>query len=72
MAAGPKSKTGGPMDRPSACEDENEALQLPLDFLDFEALDLIADLKVVIADKAHAALGAGTHFRYFVLEAFQR
>jgi hypothetical protein len=49
-----------------------QVLQRALDFLDFEAFDHVADLNVLIVLERHAALGAGAHFRHFVLEALER
>src|SRR5690606_20589834 len=47
-------------------------LQRPRDLGALVALDLIADLHVVVVAHADAALGAGAHFRDVVLEPPQR
>src|SRR5690606_17697895 len=47
-------------------------LQRPSDLSPLVALDLVADLDVVVVAHADAAFGPGAHFRHVVLEAPQR
>ena len=47
-------------------------LKLARDLDHVETLDLVAFLDVIIILERHAALGTGTHFGNFVLEALER